>query len=84
MSYKELNERANSLARALREKGVGKDVIVGMLVERSVNMIVGIMGILKAGGAYMPIDPDYPEDRIEYTLENSKATIVLTQDKFKD
>ncbi|SMC23044.1 AMP-binding enzyme, partial [Clostridium acidisoli DSM 12555] len=68
MSYKELNERANSLARALREKGVGKDVIVGMLVERSVNMIVGIMGILKAGGAYMPIDPDYPEDRIEYTL----------------
>ncbi|MBU3179466.1 non-ribosomal peptide synthetase, partial [Clostridium estertheticum] len=84
ITYKELNERSNSLARNLREKGVGPDVIVGIMVECSVEMIVGIMGILKAGGAYLPIDPEYPEGRIEYILENSKAKIVLTQSKFNE
>ncbi|MDP4147320.1 MAG: amino acid adenylation domain-containing protein, partial [Bacillota bacterium] len=79
LSYRELNEKANQLARVLREKGVGPDKIVGIMVERSLEMIVGIMGIIKAGGAYLPIDPEYPKERIEYMLEDSKADILLTQ-----
>ena len=79
LTYKELNIRANQLARLLREKGVGPDKIVGIMVERSIEMLVGIMGILKAGGAYLPIDPEYPQDRIEYMLEDSYAGILLTQ-----
>jgi amino acid adenylation domain-containing protein len=75
-----LNERSNSLARTLREKGVTKGSIVGIMVERSPLMIVGIMGILKAGGAYLPIDPEYPVDRIEYMLKDSKASILLTHE----
>ncbi|PJI07373.1 MULTISPECIES: non-ribosomal peptide synthetase [Clostridium] len=84
LTYKELNERANSLGITLMKKGVGADAVVGIMVQRSLEMIVGIMGILKAGGAYMPIDPEYPENRIEYMIENSKAEIVLTQSKFKE
>jgi amino acid adenylation domain-containing protein len=79
LTYRELNERANQLARVLREKGVVPDSIVGIMVERSLEMIIGIMGILKAGGAYLPIDPEYPKDRIEYMLEDSGAGILLTQ-----
>ena len=79
LTYAELNARANQLARSLREKGVGPDQIVGIMVDRSVEMIVGILGILKAGGAYVPIDPDYPEERIQYMLEDSGASILLTQ-----
>ncbi|OOM73735.1 linear gramicidin synthase subunit D [Clostridium puniceum] len=81
LTYKELNERANSLARVLREKGVEAEKIVGIMVERSLEMIIGILGILKAGGAYLPIDPEYPEDRIKYMLEDSKANILLKQKK---
>ncbi|MBU3108711.1 non-ribosomal peptide synthetase [Clostridium gasigenes] len=84
ISYEKLNERANSLARVLREKGVGPDYIVGIMVERSISMIVGIMAIVKAGGAYLPIDPEYPKNRIEYILNNSKAKIILIQNKFKE
>ncbi|MDP4147324.1 MAG: amino acid adenylation domain-containing protein, partial [Bacillota bacterium] len=79
LSYRELNRRANQLARVLREKGVGSDKIVGIMAERSLEMIVGIMGILKAGGAYLPIDSEYPKERIEYMLEDSKADILLAQ-----
>ena len=78
LTYRELNERANSLARALRKNGVKADSIVGIMVERSLEMIIGIMGILKAGGAYLPIDPNYPEDRIMYMLEDSETKILLT------
>jgi amino acid adenylation domain-containing protein len=81
LTYKELNERANSLARVLRDKGVKEETIIGIMVERSLEMIVGMMGILKAGGAYLPIDPEYPEDRIKYMLEDSNALILLTQNK---
>ena len=81
MTYRELNEKSNQLARALRENGVGSDKIVGILLERSVDVIVGIMGILKAGGAYLPIDPSYPIDRIKYILQDSQTEILLTQDK---
>ena len=84
LTYRELDEKSNSLARTLRKKGVGPDVVVGIMVERSVDMITGIMAILKAGGAYMPIDPECPEDRKEYMISNSKTNILLTQNKFKD
>ncbi|MGE5631076.1 MAG: amino acid adenylation domain-containing protein, partial [Caulobacteraceae bacterium] len=84
LTYGELNEKANSLAGSLREKGVTADSIVGIMVERSLEMMVGIVGILKAGGAYLPISPDYPDDRIKYMLEDSKAAIVLTQKHLLD
>ncbi|MGW8444293.1 non-ribosomal peptide synthase/polyketide synthase [Paenibacillus sp. S33] len=79
LSYQELNERANRLARTLRSQGVTKDHLVGLIAERSVDMIVGILGILKAGGAYVPIDPTYPEERIRYMLNDSGAELLLTQ-----
>ncbi|MBN1050267.1 hybrid non-ribosomal peptide synthetase/type I polyketide synthase [Clostridium botulinum] len=78
LTYKELNQRANSLAVILREKGVCANSIVGIMADRSLEMVVAIIGILKAGAAYLPIDPHYPEDRIQYMLENSNASIVLT------
>ena len=84
LTFKELNERANSLGRVLREKGIAKDSIVGLMIGRSTNMIVGILAILKAGGAYLPIDLEYPKDRVNYMLENSKCNLVLTESKFKD
>ncbi|WP_155729820.1 non-ribosomal peptide synthetase, partial [Paenibacillus polymyxa] len=79
LTYAELNERANRLARTLRAEGVQPDQPVGILVHRSLDMIVGIYGILKAGGAYVPIDPEYPADRIRFMLEDSGAKLVLTQ-----
>ncbi len=81
-TYKELDISSNQLARTLREKGVKPNSIVGIMVERSFEMIVGIMGILKAGGAYLPIDPEYPEDRISFILKDSKAELLLTQSKY--
>ncbi|MEC1617970.1 non-ribosomal peptide synthetase, partial [Bacillus haynesii] len=76
ISYRELNEKANSLAFTLRQKGVGPDVVAGILTERSIEMIVGIMGILKAGGAYLPIDPAYPQERISYMLKDSNVSVL--------
>ncbi|MCB2311577.1 amino acid adenylation domain-containing protein [Clostridium tagluense] len=83
MSYKELNEKSNQLAKLLIEKGVKSDTIVGIITERSMEMIIGIMAILKAGGAYMPIDPMYPQSRMDYILKDSHTNIILTQEKFK-
>lgn len=79
LTYRELNEKANSLAYYLRKNDVGRNNIVGIMVNRSFEMIIGILAVLKAGGAYLPIDPEYPQDRIEYMLSNSGATILLTQ-----
>ncbi len=79
LTYCELNQKSNQLARVLREKGITRDQIIGIMVERSLEMIIGVMGILKAGGAYLPIDPEYPEERIIYMIEDSNAQIVLTQ-----
>ncbi|PFL17626.1 non-ribosomal peptide synthetase, partial [Bacillus cereus] len=79
LTYWELNERANQLARTLRNQGVKENQLVGIMVERSVEMIVGILGVLKAGGAYVPIDPEYPEDRINYMLKDSGVEILLSQ-----
>lgn len=81
LTYRELNEKSNQLARYLRDKGVKEDTIVAIMAERSPEMVVGIMGILKAGGAYLPIDPDYPEERIKYMLEDSGAAIILVDHK---
>ncbi|HEX3077056.1 MAG TPA: amino acid adenylation domain-containing protein, partial [Lachnospiraceae bacterium] len=79
LTYEELNQKANALARTLRDKGVKVDDIVGLLVERSIYMAIGILAIMKAGGSYLPIDTEYPRDRIEYLLEDSKASILLLQ-----
>lgn len=79
LTYRELNRRANRLARVLRMQGVGPDELVGICVERSVEMIVGLMGVLKAGGAYVPLDPSYPPDAIAYMLDDAAPRVVLTQ-----
>lgn len=84
ISYKELNEKANQLARALREKGVKPDNIIGIMFDRSVEMIISIFAILKAGGAYLPIDPQYPEDRIKYMIENGGLQILLSSPEHFD
>lgn len=84
VTYRELNEKANQLARVLRTKGVGPNQIVGLMAERSLETVIGILGIIKAGGAYLPIDPEYPDERIEYMLQNSKATLCLTQKSLVD
>jgi len=84
LTYQELNAKANRLANLLKEKGVGPDTIVGILVGRSLEMIIGTLAILKAGGAYMPIDPGYPDDRIAYMLEDSGAKILLSQCQLQD
>ncbi|HEY0606584.1 MAG TPA: amino acid adenylation domain-containing protein, partial [Herpetosiphonaceae bacterium] len=83
LSYGELNRRANQLAHHLRQLGVGPDVLVGICVERSLEMIVGILGILKAGGAYVPLDPNYPQDRLQYMLEDTRAPVLLTQERLR-
>jgi amino acid adenylation domain-containing protein len=77
LTYKELNEKSNRLALVLIEKGVLADDIAAIMVERSIEMIIGILGILKAGGAYLPIDPDYPQERIDYMLKDSSAKVLV-------
>ncbi|MCK4258971.1 MAG: amino acid adenylation domain-containing protein [Halanaerobiales bacterium] len=79
MTYLELNERSNQLGRTLITKGVKADKIVGLMVERSFEMIIGILGILKAGGAYLPIDPENPVARIEYILKDSETDIIVAE-----
>jgi surfactin family lipopeptide synthetase A len=79
LTYSELNRRANQLAHYLMELGVGRDVLVGILVERSLEMVVGLLGILKAGGAYVPLDPAYPRDRVAFMVEDSEVPVLLTQ-----
>ncbi|MCP3738294.1 amino acid adenylation domain-containing protein [Rossellomorea sp. BNER] len=80
LTYQELNVRANRLAHVLRQHGVKPDDRVGLVMARQLDVVVGILGILKAGGAYVPINPSYPVERIRYLLEDSGATIVLSQD----
>ncbi|OAB44758.1 non-ribosomal peptide synthetase [Paenibacillus glacialis] len=77
MTYRELNEKANRLAWFLKARGIGEESIVGVMIERSFEMIIGILGILKAGAAYVPIDPDYPSERITYLLNHSRTSVLL-------
>ncbi|WP_058303562.1 non-ribosomal peptide synthetase [Gorillibacterium timonense] len=82
LTYRELNERSNRLAWYLRERGIGANLVVGVMVERSFELLISLLGILKAGGAYVSIDPEYPAERIRYIAENSRAALVLSQRKF--
>ncbi|MGO2713545.1 amino acid adenylation domain-containing protein [Pseudomonas helleri] len=79
LSYAQLNARANQLAHELRARGVGPDVLVGIAVERSVEMVIGLLAILKAGGAYVPLDPEYPAERLSYMIDDSGIQLLLTQ-----
>jgi len=80
LTYHELNARANQLAHYLQSLGVGTEVLVGIFVERSIEMVVGLLGILKAGGAYVPLDPNYPQERLSYILADSGVKVLLTQE----
>jgi pristinamycin I synthase 3 and 4 len=80
LSYAQLNTRANQVAHRLRRAGVGPDVLVGICLERSLEMVAGLLGILKAGGAYVPLDPDYPSRRLEFMLADTAAGIVVTSE----
>ncbi|MFJ2338947.1 amino acid adenylation domain-containing protein [Pseudomonas protegens] len=79
LSYGQFNQRANQLAHALIEQGVGPDVRVGIAVERGLDMIVGLLAVLKAGGAYVPLDPEYPQERLHYMMQDSGIQLLLTQ-----
>ncbi len=79
LTYDALNRSANQLARALQALGVGPEIPVGVLLERSPDMVAGLLGILKAGGAYVPLDPAYPQERLAFTLQNARARVLLTQ-----
>ena len=84
LTYQELNERANQLAHYLHKLGVKPDTLVAISVERSLEMVIGLLGILKAGGAYVPLDPSYPPDRLDYVIGDTKASILLTQEHLKN
>jgi amino acid adenylation domain-containing protein len=84
LSYGELNRRANQLAHRLIAEGVRPEVKVGVALERSTELVVGLLAILKAGGAYVPLDPEYPVDRIAYMVEDSGLALVLTQSRLKE
>jgi len=82
LTYKELNDRANAIAQLLRSKGIGKQSIVGIIIDHCPAMFIGILGILKAGAAYLPINPKYPQDRIRYIIEDSCAKVILSRTNF--
>ncbi|MBA3258986.1 MAG: AMP-binding protein, partial [Gemmatimonadales bacterium] len=79
LTYRELNRRANRLARRLRRSGVGPDVRVGIALERSPNLVAGVLAVLKAGGAYVPLDPSYPPDRLAFMLADAEIGVLVTQ-----
>ena len=79
LTYGVLAERTSRLARALRRRGVGPDVLVGVLCERSIEMVVALHGVLAAGGAYVPLDPEHPRDRLTFMLDDAKPAVVLAQ-----
>jgi amino acid adenylation domain-containing protein len=82
LTYRELNGRANRLAHYLISRGVGPDVMVGICAERSVEMVVGLLGIQKAGGAYVPLDPSYPRERLAFMIDDAQVPVLLTQQKW--
>src|SRR5437763_5024202 len=84
LSYRELNERSNRLAHYLRKLGVAPEVKVGICMERDTELVVATMGVLKAGGAYVPLDPNYPAERLQSTLEDSKAPVLLVQQRLSN
>ena len=83
LTYRELNQRANQLAHYLRQQGVQPDTLVALCLERSIEMVIGILGVLKAGGAYLPIDPNLPAERRQFEIQDTQARVILTQDKHR-
>ena len=83
LSYRELNERANQVAHYLRKRGVGPEVLVGVCLNRTPEMVIGLLGIWKAGGAYVPFDPTYPQERLSYMMQDSAAKFLLTSSELK-
>ncbi|MFM5992907.1 MAG: amino acid adenylation domain-containing protein, partial [Sphaerospermopsis kisseleviana] len=79
LTYQQLNSRANQLAHYLQSLGVKPETLVGICVERSLEMVIGLLGILKAGGAYVPLDPEYPQERLSFMLEDAQVSVLLTQ-----
>jgi amino acid adenylation domain-containing protein len=84
LTYGELNRRANALAHTLQASGVGPDGLVGVCMERSIEMIIALLGILKAGGAYVPLDPAYPRERLDYMIHDARMPVLLTQSHLLD
>ncbi len=84
LTYRELNQRANQLAHYLQELGVGPDTLVALCVERSLEMVVGLLGILKAGGAYVPLDPSYPPERLTYMVQDAQAPVLITLHRWQE
>ncbi|WP_414585420.1 amino acid adenylation domain-containing protein [Scytonema sp. PCC 10023] len=82
ITYQELNKRSNQLAHYLQKLGVGEEVLVGLCVERSFDMVIGMLGILKAGAAYVPLDPTYPSERLSFMLEDAQVAVILTQQRW--
>ncbi|KAB2832359.1 MAG: amino acid adenylation domain-containing protein, partial [Caedimonadaceae bacterium] len=81
LTYQQLNEKANQLAHYLRTLGAGPDTLIAIAMDRSLEMIIGILGVLKAGAAYVPLDPDYPADRLQFMLEDTNAPFIITDTK---
>src|SRR5262249_46219655 len=81
LTYDELSRRANQVGHYLRKQGVGPEVVVGIGMERSLEMMVGLLGILKAGGAYVPLDPAYPQERLAFMLADAQVPVLLTQER---
>ena len=79
VTYRDLNRRANHLAHYLMSLAIGPEKLVGICVERSIEMVVGVLGILKAGGAYVPLDPAYPKERLRFMIEDAQVSVLLTQ-----
>jgi amino acid adenylation domain-containing protein len=84
LTYAELHARANQLARFLEDRGVGPEVLVGVSMERSLEMVVALLGILKAGGAYVPLDPSFGKGRIQYVLDEAKVRVLITQESLRN
>ena len=84
LTYDQLNRKSNRLARRLQEEGIEKNKVVGLLADKSIDLIVGILGILKAGGAYLPLDIEYPVERINFMLHDSNCQVILTQNKYTE
>jgi amino acid adenylation domain-containing protein len=82
MTYRELNQKANQLAHYLGERGVRAEALIAVFMERSLEMVIAILGVLKAGGAYVPIDPDTPTDRLKFMLQDTQTPLILTQERF--
>ena len=84
LTYGALDARANQLAHHLRALGVGPEVVVGLCIERSLEMLIGLLGILKAGGAYLPLDPSYPHERLTFMLADAGSPVLVTQSGLRD